>query len=116
MDNYAKINKCKQIYFGARRSANSFHYKNGYNGTCLMHSYCATKKDLESILKKYDITEYSYSVYNNTVHQFRFDAKHIENKKFVDEIDNSDLDIGCILTFTKQIPIKDLEKNITTQC
>lgn len=116
MDNYAQTNNCKQIYFGARRSANAFHYKNGYEGTCLIQSSFATKEDIDKILNDFNINNYSYNLYQNSVHQFRIDARYIENKAFVETIDNSNLDIGCILTFTKQIPEKILEKWFYNWC
>lgn len=113
MEEYAKQHNCKQIYFGARRSANNFYFKHGFEGTCLIQSDKATKKDLENLISKYGITDYSYNQYNGCnppVNQVWINAKHINNQDLVDEIDNSPLDIGCILTFSKQINLKANKK------
>ena len=112
LEAYARKNNCKQIYFGARRSANQFYFKLGFEGSCLIQSDKATKEDLEKILLKYGIKDYSYNLYtgcNPLVNQIRVDAKFINNSELLDEIDNSDLDIGCILTFSKKI---ETNKNI----
>ena len=113
LEKYAKQNNCSQIYFGARRSANKFYFKLGFEGSCLIQSDKATKQDLENLMKRYNITEYSYNLYtgcNPPVNQIRLNAKHMDNNILIEEIDNSELDIGCILTFSKKIPnsIKEL--------
>ena len=108
VEKYAKEKACEQIYFGARRSANKFYFRLGFEGSCLIQSSKATKEDLENLMKKYNITEYSYNLYegcNPPVNQIRTDAKYINNSNLLKEIDDSDLDIGCILTFSKQIQL-----------
>lgn len=102
----AKENGCSQIYFGARRSVNNFYFKLGFTGECLIQSSKATKEDLENLMKKYNIKDYSYSLYegcNPPVNQIRINAEYISDQALIDEIDNSDLDIGCILTFSKKL-------------
>ena len=59
--------------------------------------------NMESLLKKYNITNWEYNLYQGTIQQFRIDAKYINNESFVYELDNSKLDIGCILTFSKPL-------------
>lgn len=59
--------------------------------------------NMESLLKKYNITNWEYNLYQGTIQQFRIDAKYINDESFVYELDNSKLDIGCILTFLKQL-------------
>ena len=113
IEKYAKAHHCSQIYFGARRSANNFYFKLGFEGTCLIQSDKATKQDLENLMKKYGISDYTYSIYDACtppVNQIWVDAKHIQNAELVKEIDNSDLDIGCLLTFAKKF---DYNKNNT---
>ena len=103
-EKYAKQNGCKQIYLGARRSANKFYFK--FEGSCLIQSSVATKEDLENLMKKHSISNYSYNLYegcNPPVYQIRIDAIHMNNTNLVNEIDNSNLDIGCILTFSKKV-------------
>ena len=106
LEQYAKKHNCSQFYFGARRSANNFYYKLGFEGSCLIQSSVATKQQLEELMKKYNISDFSYNLYtgcNPPVNQIRVDAKYINNPKLLEEIDNSSLDIGCILTFSKKI-------------
>lgn len=106
IEKYAMENGCKQIYFGARRSVNNFYFKLGFTGVCLIQSSKATKEDLENLMKKYNIKDYSYSLYegcNPPVNQIRINAEYISDQALIDEIDNSDLDIGCILTFSKKL-------------
>lgn len=106
LEEYAKQNNCEQIYLGARRSANNFYFKLGYEGSCLIQSDKATKDEMEKLMKKYGVLEYDYNLYqgcNPPINQIRVNAKYINNSKLLEEIDNSDLDIGCILTFSKKI-------------
>ena len=64
------------------------------------------KEELENLMNKHGVDEFSYNLYegcNPPVNQIRVDAKYMNNSELVNEIDNSDLDIGCILTFSKKI-------------
>ncbi len=109
LEEYAQKHNCKQIYLGARRSANGFYYKHNFEGSCLIQSDKATKKDLEKLLLKHNIYDYSYNLYqesNPPVNQFKINSIHIKNSKLLNEIDNNELEIGCILTFSKQINLK----------
>ena len=108
----AENNGCKQMYFGARRSANAFYYKLGFDGVCLIQSSVASKEDIESILNKHKIENWEYNLYQNTVHQFRIDARFINNQELVNDLDNTELDIVCILTFSKSTSKQQLENNI----
>ena len=114
LEDYAKQNNCEQIYLGARRSANNFYFKLGYEGSCLIQSDKATKEQMENLMSKYGILDYSYNLYegcNPPINQIRVNARYIDNRELLDEIDNSDLDIGCILTFSKKIECQNNLKN-----